>query len=744
MVVSSVSRRLAMLMSLGVVFMTAVPAEAVPIPPIEVQPIDVVILVDESGSLSASAVSQERAAASLLAVGEFSSKSRVEVVGFGSKNTPDQDALDMVCPLTPLGSREDREAILKCVQELHPRTAAEGNDTDHAAALGRALATLRDSDDDQRQKIVFLLTDGILDVQRSLNYGDSPAVRQAAAADYIQAHLTEATKLGIQVWPLGFGQADPAQLRGFAVGKPCNNMGDSKPRAQLIKDEREVFAAMVRAYAAARCAGSEVAESQTVPSGGSREYQLRIPVIATDASITVSKRNPRFKVTYIDPNGKTVPKSGAFDGSTFQVNGEDTPVEGLQIRLPRPGTWKVRVEAAQDAEPEEVVAAVTWQGAVHSSITLDSPNPDPGKEVVVRSRLQTRKGVVVADDDLSALRFSVDMTGDGVPGTVHAELNDSGTGPDRKAGDGEFAGALTIPPGASGGLEFVGIVDATGVQGDRIPYQTTVAKPGEQVRTVVDIPQQTIAPGDAATGTVTASNETGKPISATLVLADLREGDHIEVVDPDVRLAVGQSSTDVTLTLAADSAEGDVPGMLILRDAADPAKVYGQGFLKLRVAQPPSPVPWILAALTLLAVITVTYLTSRIRAARVRGDVQDLTLVLYQGDREMGPWRAPIGRNRRLTFVIRDTHTDHPYLDRPNQGDLTYEVVRAGRGAGLVLRGPGGEQYPVRPGVPQAVGDGVAIAVRDGRLDRRPEPAAGAYGSDPFDQPSHYSNDPLM
>ncbi|MFC6084859.1 VWA domain-containing protein [Sphaerisporangium aureirubrum] len=735
-------------LALPLIFAVALPLSAAPaaaaIPsPIQVQPIDVVILVDESGSLSESAVTAERAAAALLAVGEFSSKSRVEVVGFGSKNDSGQNALDVVCPLGPLATREDREAVVDCVRELHRRTPEEGNDTDHVAAIGRAVSTLRATGDRDRQKIVFLLTDGVLDVRRSPNYGDTPDARQNAARQYLDAHLREAAGAGIQIWPLGFGKADLGQLKSFAVGRPCNNLTGSRPQAQLIQREDQVFSAMVRVYSTARCAGSQVADPQVVDGPGGREYHLSIPEIATDASITVAKYNPRFRVTYIDPAGNVVPKTGNHDGSTFQVYGEDSPVEGLRIGLPRPGEWTVKVEAPEGVRPEKVVAAVTWQGAVRSTITLDEQNPEPGGQVVVRSRLQTRREVVVSPEARDALAFSVDMTGDGVPDTVHVRLQDDGTGPDRKAGDGEYAGVVAVPSTATGALRFVGVVDAVGVQGDKVPYETQIGRPGSRVRTVIDVPQQTVAPGEVVRGSVTVTNDTGKPITATLALDGLREGDRVQVRSPELRMPVGQTQRDVELVLADGSALGDIPGVLVLRDAADPAREYGRGFVKVTVAYPPSPVPWILGALIALAVIALLVLFTRARAGRIRGDVQELTLLLYRGDRETAQWRAPVGRNRRLEFVIRDPR-DHPHFDRPGRGDQIYSVSRSSGGSGgLFLRTPEGDVRGMRPGVPEPVGDGLAVAVLDGRLTAPTggPPPGGGHSSGSYSSPS---TDPLL
>lgn len=717
--------------STGATAGTSAGSRAVPSPTGEVKPVSVVILVDESGSLTEDDVRRERQAAELLAVGEFAKRSQVEVVGFGSKNDPRHEAVDVVCRLTSLETRQNRQALQNCIGELHRRTPEEGNDTDHSAALSRALTTLRGVTDPEQAKIVFLLTDGVLDVRNSPHLGTTPEARQTAARRDIEGHLREAERLGVQIWPLGFGDADLAQLNGFAVGRPCNLLEVSRPRARVIQDRRQLFQAMVEAYSAARCAGHDVGDPQILAGGRTVDYELRISPIATDGSITVVKRDPRFQVSYFDPKGREVPKNGEFDGSTFEVSGEDTGVEGLRIRDPLPGTWRVQVTAPAGAARQEVLAAVLWQGAVHASITLDDPAPLAGRPVTVRSRLQTRQGAVVAPEELEGLRFQSRLEGDGLT-PVTADLRDDGAGPDREAGDGEYAGRIVIPEGAPATVRFVGVVSGEGVQGDEIPYEVRLGRPGALLRTVVDIPRQTVAPGGTARGVVHGTNDTGRGVNAVLSIEGLREGDRVTVRDPAVPLPVGQSSSEIVLDFAPGTALGPVPAQLVLRDRDDPAVELGRGFIKVEVAAPP---PWWMryawqlaaAAAALLALLIV--LAVLVRALRRERDVQDLTLVLYRGDRETHRWRAPAGRASHFDFTVRDAAGDHPRVDRPAAGDPVYRVRRDR--AGVEIRTPEGERLRPRGGRPEPIGHGLGIAVLDDRAAPQTPPYPPSYPSYP-------------
>src|SRR6266536_59476 len=175
---------------------------------IEVLPIRIVVLVDESGSLTSAAVAEERRAAALIGLSELSTRSQVAVIGFGSSNGPGQSAVDEVCPLTDLSDVQARQSIADCVQSIRPRKTHEGADTDHAAAIRAALDIFGQADPLKRAPVAFLLTDGVLDVHNSPAYGPDPASRNREAQQQLDHEiLPDAKRAGVQIWPLGFGSA---------------------------------------------------------------------------------------------------------------------------------------------------------------------------------------------------------------------------------------------------------------------------------------------------------------------------------------------------------------------------------------------------------------------------------------------------------------------------------------------------------------------------------------------------------
>ena len=94
-------------------------------------PVDVVIAVDESASITPAEMTLEQRSAQLLALGEFSPTSKVGVLGFGGPNefynatTNPQPAVDPVCPMTEVDSpSRDAAGRLTTSQHRHRRNGA--------------------------------------------------------------------------------------------------------------------------------------------------------------------------------------------------------------------------------------------------------------------------------------------------------------------------------------------------------------------------------------------------------------------------------------------------------------------------------------------------------------------------------------------------------------------------------------------------------------------------------------------
>jgi len=88
-------------------------------PAIDPQPVGVVVLVDESGSLTDAGVAAERAAAETIVQADPSTGSQLAVVGFAGRNGgAGQSPVDVVCQPTTVSVRPNSDYLARCTQNL--------------------------------------------------------------------------------------------------------------------------------------------------------------------------------------------------------------------------------------------------------------------------------------------------------------------------------------------------------------------------------------------------------------------------------------------------------------------------------------------------------------------------------------------------------------------------------------------------------------------------------------------------
>jgi hypothetical protein len=512
-----------------------------------------VILVDESGSLDQPAVANERNAAALLALAELSPDSQFAIDGFGSSNGPGQNAVTPYCDFITVSNHVARERVSVCARKVHKRSLKEGNDTDHAAALAQAVGQLAGTPTGMTP-VIFLMTDGVLDVSHSPQYGKSAADRNAQALREINGQiLPRARRAGVQVWALGFGpQADKQALDSFANGgagsnSHCAGTAGASPSGVVVGNSTDVIFGLLRTLGRARCAQVEPPISGRLDPGKTLTLSVHIPVIATDGAITVTKVDPSFRVAYYDPAGHQAPAQGQLAGETFDLSGGNSNVEALRIQDPIPGTWRVKVTDPAGHVGQTITATAVWQGALQGAISVVPGAPVPLHPAVLRVSLLTRSGLVKDPSALRGVHATASVTGNF--GTLGVALRDDGQGPDDHGHDGVFAGTLTLPKGASGNVTAIGRISGVGLASDQRPYYFRVG--GNDVPSVViDLnPPETAHPGDDFAGTVDVTNN-GVPQTGTLSLQGVTNAAQITIVPATVKMPTGHTVTRFSVQLA--------------------------------------------------------------------------------------------------------------------------------------------------------------------------------------------------
>lgn len=714
---------------------------------LQVVPIRAVILVDESGSLDPAAVANERTAAALLAIGELSPQSQFALAGFGSSNGPGQNAVEPYCDFITLGDRVARERFVDCTERVHRRAPDEGNDTDHAAALAQAVSQLANTPESMTP-VIFLMTDGVLDVARSPSYGRLPGARNRVAMERIGTQiLPQAKEAGIQVWALGFGQqvSEPA-LDAFARGgaganRRCEGASGARPDGIVVGSSTDVVFGLLRTLGRARCAQVERPETGRVERGKTLTLNVRIPVIATDGAITVSKIDPSFRVAYFDPQGRQAPARGTLAGQTFELSGSNGNVEALRIQDPIPGTWKIKVTNPAGRPGQTVSATAVWQGALQGAISIVPGRPQPNEAATVLVSLLTRNGLVRDPSALSGVRATASVRGSF--GELAVPLRDDGNAPDDDGGDGVFAGTLTLPSGAEGNATAVGRITGVGLAADERPYYFRIGGAGATIVVEFDAPE-TVHPGDEVSGKIDATND-GAAQTGSIQLVDVTNGAQMTIAPTSFPIPAGHTVTDFKVQFASRTPKGETAFRVRVTDGEGTRNDVVAG---VRVTTPPSFVSrfwWLLPLLALLLAGAGILWYLREKKRKEAAWVRDLVAHLQLRGQEVSTLHAP--RNRAVEFPIEVIDDDDsPRIRLGSNGQSTLVVKRAG--PGFVLEGPNQPPVEGRFGAEIPINERLGLVVRDRRFATGTtptrQPTGGPTGAGLVEPPTKHDDEDVL
>ncbi len=691
-------------------------------------PVDYAVAVDESASLGAGDLDREKEAVSAIALGEPSERSRMVVFGFADATKPDQSPVDEVCPMRQLDT-VGREQIGQCAAALRERTEAEGSGTDFISAVRQGVTRLKEASDPGRPRVLFLLTDGHLDVRDSYRYRElDEKTRDVQAAEDLAQALREAKDARVQIWPLGFGDdVDEERLADMAAagyGAGCRNLPQTRPKAETVPGAEQLGQALQSAFAAARCLYRERG-TQGRPPG---DLQVRVSPLATEGTIVVAKGDPAVRATYYDPDGHEITESGGGDGgSSFEFTGRGKAVESLRITRPLAGHWRVHLDAPEGHRDRVASISALWRGAVRSDIRLEKPSPRAGQRTRVEVEVLTRDKVKLDERDLRGISVIGQLTGDGFSQKVPISLADDGKGQDERSADGVFSGAVTVPDRATGSLLFSTTVASVGLSPDTRSYPTLVSPENTTFDAVLDIPAAGVHPGGRVPGTLKVSNRGDTPHTVQLSVADA-EGTGLSVGPARVVVEPGVARTvPITVEVAAEDGLGapvdddgtELGGKVI---AVEGRRVLADAPLAITVSTVPSDLErfwdswWkviIPSAFALAAVVAL--LLSRRRINRLRIAPAGLLLELRDADATLvGSRKAKTGRGNWYEFDVVDTAGDNPRIERRPRG--TYAVRRSLNG-GVVLRISGQGERTLRFGeaVPLAGALSLHVAESNGR-----------------------------
>jgi len=179
-------------------------------------PVDIIILVDESASLSSAAVrSEKEALQKIIGSYEISQEGvRLGILPFSSGEGSPRSVPE--CDLTET-DQDGIKNLTKCASQVVRQRQRGRADTDFAQAIEAAISNFSNSN---ATKVIVLLTDGKYDPDGN-----------------VDRVLLEAKEMNVSLWALGFGKADLKALQSYSDltsdgGATCA----APPTAVLAKD----------------------------------------------------------------------------------------------------------------------------------------------------------------------------------------------------------------------------------------------------------------------------------------------------------------------------------------------------------------------------------------------------------------------------------------------------------------------------------------------------------------------------
>jgi hypothetical protein len=198
--------------------------------------VDIVILVDESTSLSAEDVAREQEAVeNIINLPKLKDQSiRIQILPFSSGSTSPR--LLPVCDLTELDIAGVAFLSEKCLPQIRRESSDSGSNgagnTDFASAIDTALNVLFEKNDPGRRKAILLLTDGRFD---PIGNGE-PSIAELQSFDSV---LSRAKKERVQIWPLGFGdKVNVFSLTDYADKGYQGEKNCPRPRPEIADPDK--------------------------------------------------------------------------------------------------------------------------------------------------------------------------------------------------------------------------------------------------------------------------------------------------------------------------------------------------------------------------------------------------------------------------------------------------------------------------------------------------------------------------
>ncbi|HNY28046.1 MAG TPA: VWA domain-containing protein [Candidatus Sumerlaeota bacterium] len=390
-----ISRSVFLCLLMGLVFLTG-------ILPFRVPAFDLVLLLDESGSMKTTDPGNARVRAAELFTRICRPTDRVGLMGFAT-NVREMSALE------PMGPGPARDALETRFQMVR----SDGQWTDIEQALRLALRNLTLTGDRSKPRAVLLLTDGRVDLapggkDTAANSASEQRIRGALVSDFIQEN--------IQIYCVAFSRGADRNLLNYLA---------EATRGLCVQGDKdsELERLFLRLF-------EEIAQPQTIPV---HDGKVKIDTSVREATFLVTHGKTGTPVTVTDPNAHPFSRDTASQGMAWYSG---TTYDIVTVTNPQPGTWSIAPLVASQNSRVMVLTDLELQ-------VKDLPAfLAPGDPLNVQAFLQSEGQMVATPEILRNLVVTGRLTG---RSSETFPMRDDGASQDEGADDGLYGGTTPLP-----------------------------------------------------------------------------------------------------------------------------------------------------------------------------------------------------------------------------------------------------------------------------------------------------------
>lgn len=358
--------------------------------------IDVVLVLDSSGSMKQTDPQRLRVEAGRLFISLLKAGDRVSVVSFSDQGYP-------VSGLTGVETAVGRKQLFESLDKISSR----GIHTNLYAALGTAYEILRKQSEPSRRRAVILLSDGKMDV------GDDKR-DVALGAELRDVLLPLYSSEQIALHTIAFSEQADMNL----LGDLARQGGGMFQLARRDRDLPEVFAALFE--------NSEQPDMLPLIGG-----EFMVDESLNEVTILAMKESEGAVITLVSPDGRQHTGPAHAEDMVWQSS---TNFDLITMPQPQAGMWRILASAGNSRA--YVVTNLQLETGFSPRLLA------PGSTVLLEAWLARDGGRVDLPELLQGVRVALELQGP--DGVVRQWLNDTENDGDIAGGDGIFSTPLPV------------------------------------------------------------------------------------------------------------------------------------------------------------------------------------------------------------------------------------------------------------------------------------------------------------